>query len=170
MDASRETVDDSSTLENAADLAFQHREWRAQRIGRGLLGLLVGAACLGLLGGRGPLNATVRQARDGSLSVQYERFVRVGAPTSVRVTAHRAGSSTCRVSRSFLDAVVVERIEPAPVAVVVETDAVRFSFDRPIGAGGSLTFDVVPRAAGRLSGWVALARQPIVDLAPLAYF
>src|SRR5690606_12604880 len=64
---------------------FQHREWRWQRVGRVALGLLVFGACLGLVGGAGPLNRTAAGAADGSLLVEYDRFVRVGAVTTVRL-------------------------------------------------------------------------------------
>lgn len=149
---------------------FQHREWRWQRVGRVALGLLVFGACLGLVGGAGPLNRTAAGAADGSLLVEYDRFVRVGAVTTVRLAVASAGVDACLLGPALLDRMDIERIVPAPVEVVHEREAVRLRFDPPLAAGASVTIDAVPTRPGRVDSWAALEGHRPAPFASFAIF
>jgi hypothetical protein len=99
------------------DLVFQQRNWRAQRIGWTVLGLLVVAGLAGLLG-PGPLSNVNARAGEG-LEVVYERFVRHGAESELKVTVRRPPSGHVRIaiSRDYLDQLNLELVRPAPTEV-----------------------------------------------------
>ena len=71
-------------LELGQDLPFQRRTWLVQRVGWGVVLLLLLAAAAGLLG-RGPLSEKTARSADGALGVRYGRFVRHRAPTTVQL-------------------------------------------------------------------------------------
>jgi hypothetical protein len=52
-----------------AQIGFQRRLWRAERIGWGCMALLVLAALAGLTGGGGPLSRATGAAPEGSLAL-----------------------------------------------------------------------------------------------------
>ncbi len=141
------------------DMSFQRREWAVQRVGQGLLAVLVGLALTGLLGGEGPANHAVAAAADRSMQVEYERVARQAAPTTVRLQVGGEGGRSCRVSRAWFDAVDVERITPSPAALSIEGDSVVLRFAEPLEPGTQVVFDVSPRWPGRLAGWAALDRR-----------
>jgi hypothetical protein len=92
------------------DLPYQRREWRAQRFGWWALTVFVAAAALGVFGG-GPLSRATAASADGGLRLDYDRFVRSGAPA--RMLVHVAGSPApdpgralhLEFSRDFIDAI-----------------------------------------------------------------
>lgn len=152
------------------DMAFQRREWWWQRLGRAAIGLFVLAACLGVLGGTGPLNRTDASAGDGSLTVEYDRFIRAGAPTIMRLTVDGAAADDCILSPAVFDEMQIQRIEPAPEEVVRRADGVHLRFAAPLADGSSVTIDAVATGPGRIDAWAALAGHGAVAFSPLAIF
>lgn len=62
------------------DPGFQQHEWRVQRLGWIAALVVLLAAALGLFGGDILSQAT---AGEGGLVVEYDRFIRFGAPTTL---------------------------------------------------------------------------------------
>lgn len=118
-------IDRMGSMDIDADATLQRREWRLQRIGWGMIALVLAAALAGLLG-RGPASEAV--AGDGSapLRVEYHRFERTEAPARLRVRLSpdvvRAGTVRLRLNRAFVDQVELDRIEPEPESVTVAPD------------------------------------------------
>jgi hypothetical protein len=112
------------------DLAFQQQDWRAQRVGWGLLGLVILAALAGLLG-PGPLSNAVAGGGDRP-EVRYERFVRHGGQTelTIRVATPPAGPLRISINRDYLDGVLLEQVLPAPASAQTAGDRLVYSFDR----------------------------------------
>jgi hypothetical protein len=79
---------DRQALHVEADPAFQRRTWLIQRIGWGLFAMLILAALAGLFGS-GPLSRTESGAPESGLQVEYDRFARLHAPTTVVIRADR---------------------------------------------------------------------------------
>lgn len=111
------------------DLVFQQRNWRAQRVGWTLLGVLIAAGLAGLLG-RGPLSNVNAHGGKG-LEVEYERFVRHGAQTDVRVrvTQPPAGHVRIAISRAYLDSLNLQQVVPSPTQVQSSGDYLVYVFD-----------------------------------------
>lgn len=125
-------------LDLEQDLSFHRRELRAERVGWGLMLLVVVAALLGLFGS-GPLSWGQTQSADGQLEVEYDRFARDLAPTELRLTLHPdpAQGEEVRVwlSRDFLQRVQLQQITPEPQSV--ETGPGRLTYTFPAAPAGS---------------------------------
>jgi hypothetical protein len=112
------------------DFGFVRRECRAQRIGWGVMAFLIAAGLIGLFGA-GPLAVTEVAGRGASL--RYERVLRVGRPTPVRVTLPPAphgsdGVSQLRLELPDAQPPVVQEVFPTPDDVDATTGAVRYRF------------------------------------------
>ncbi|WP_349572664.1 hypothetical protein [Azotobacter salinestris] len=97
-------------------IAFQRRTWRFERIGFGVLLILVALALSGLFSG-GPLSQQSSSSPERRLSVEYERFLRNGASSRVVLVARTrpAARATLRLDQAFLRAHTVESLQPQPL-------------------------------------------------------
>jgi hypothetical protein len=104
-------------LEIDQDLRFQKREWAFERVSWVVMALFVLAGLLGLLG-RGPMSYQTAASPDGTVSVEYERFVnhRAGAQMTVRVPGDVTAGGTFRlvINQDYLRGVQVQQITPTP--------------------------------------------------------
>src|SRR5215213_3802507 len=66
----------------AEDVLFQERTWAVQRIGWWAMGLLIVLALAGLFAA-GPLSSTQTQDPTGALRAEYQRFLRLQAPSTL---------------------------------------------------------------------------------------
>jgi hypothetical protein len=103
----------------------------AQRVGWGLMLLLVLAGLAGLFG-RGPLAHGRAGAAGDPIRLEYERVTRHQSPSQLRVFVAPAAlaGDTARVwvDRRYLAGVDVELIDPEPVESTVEPDRVVYAF------------------------------------------
>jgi hypothetical protein len=133
------------------DLRFQARDWLAQRVGWGLLAALVLAGLLGLLGS-GPLSHVTRSDGHG-LTVEYERFVRHSAPTTMTlaIAPRVLVSDQARITmgREYLVAHDLQRVVPEPDRTFVADDAVTFVFHAQPRAAMKVRLRIEPDALGR---------------------
>ena len=140
------------------DLATQRKLWLVQRVGWGLMALVIAAAMLGLFG-KGPLSdATVGRER-GALRMEFERFTRYMTTSELHVLvgpdAARGGEVQVWLSRDYVRRVKIDQITPEPAAVAAQGDRYLYTFrakteNKPI----SLTFFVTPKAFGVFDGEV----------------
>lgn len=156
------------------NLAFQRREWAAQRAGWWALTAFVAAAALGAFG-KGPISGARAADAAGRLSVEYDRFARVGAPTRLEVRAEAAaagaGPIEIRLTRDYFDAVQIERVLPEPAAVEVGPAEVTFRFGAPApGTGFAVVLDLQPRRAGWRTAAIRTAQGGAVSFSQLTYF
>jgi len=157
------------------DITFQRREWRVQRIGWVLLTLFIAAALAGLLGGRGPLVKASARAPGGTLAVEYDRFVRQEAETTISVQARSADAASDElrvwILRPYLDAVTITSITPEPERVVLDEPRATYVFRVSPGTGTSVVrFELQVRTVGRLSGAMGLVGAGSVEFTQLSYF
>lgn len=148
--------DHPDALELEQNLRLQRRGWRIQRIGWALMACIVLAALAGLLGS-GPLSRTSKSADDGSVSLEYERFARYQAPTTLRVRFALDPASAAEVrlvvDRRFLERMKVEHVLPQPEKVELAGERLIYVF--PAGQARSqaaVTFSLKPDALGLLEG------------------
>lgn len=148
--------DSSRDLDIDENIAFQRREWRAQRIGWWLLALFVAAGLAGLFGG-GPLSSASTAAPGGALRIEYERFIRRGALTRIAVHLDTAAPAVqeLRLSREYFDSVRIQQVTPAPRTTHVGPGDVTMTFD---GAGEStIVIDLEPLSTGTHQAVIAAA-------------
>ena len=150
------------------DPRFQKRQWLAERIGWAVMaGIIIGAVA-GLFGGGGPLARATAATADGTVRVEYARFARHHAPTSLDVTfasAPAAGEVRIRVSKEFLDAMEVRSILPHPITSALAERQYVFVFERPAPAGEArVRMELESAKFGTTSGWIA-----VNDGAPIVF-
>lgn len=154
------------------DLDFQQRQWTIQRVGWGAMALVVLGAVVGVFG-NGPLaNATARSS-DGAYEVEYARFARHRAPTSIRVVLQQgAVGSEARIAidRGYADGMQIEQAYPAPESVEVGTNEVVYTFKLAAdGTATTVVFSALYEDMGRNGGTIALEGHPPVRLSQFVY-
>lgn len=87
--------------------AFESRWRRAELIGRWVMVLLVAAALAGLLG-RGPLSHRTSRTPDGRFAVDFEPVARFGTATQVTFHVAAGDHATPGLVRVFLSSGIVE--------------------------------------------------------------
>jgi hypothetical protein len=166
---------DVEPFDSPTALALQRRVWRVQRVAWTLMALVVLAALLGLMGS-GPLSRRSVTSADGAVRVEYERFLRRGATTTLRIHAGLAGSETAQLAvwlaRPYLEDVTIHRVQPPPDRVQAGRDRVIWNFEvsaRDPGAPLTVTIHLVPEAMGRLRAAVGLGPGPGLGFSQWVY-
>jgi hypothetical protein len=140
-------------------LAFQHRQWMAERIGWTVMALLLMAAMAGAFG-HGPLSKAEETSPDGSLRLEYERMARFRAPAELRVRLRplpSAGDVSLSIPVSYLDGVSIEEVRPEPAAVHLQGETMVYRFSVAPGTQNmEVLFRFKMETAGRLAGSVAV--------------
>jgi hypothetical protein len=147
-------------LEITQDLEFQRRDWRAQRIGWGIMLLLIVAAIAGVFG-HGPVAKHRVRTLDGRLEVQYDRIIRHASeiPLRLRILPAPVRDTLVEVwiSNAFIRGLIIERIEPEPLEEHVAEDGLLYRFrvadpSRP----SDIVFHVEPDQLWRRRGAIGL--------------
>lgn len=165
--------DRDGSLRLEQDFGFQRREWAVQRIGWLAMAAAVVAALLGLTG-RGVLSRATAGADGEPLRLEYQRFDRFQAPTTLRVllSAEAAAGEQAEVwlGRDYVEGVRIETIEPEPQEVRVGTDRTTYvvAVDQP-GRPLAVTFHLQQQAIGRRSGRVGLPDGPSLSFDQFVY-
>ena len=145
------------SLEIDEDLAFQRKEWFAQRVGISVLSLFVLAALLGVTGAGGVLSHAKAGEPGGAVSIEYERFVRRGAMSTITLRFHSdpPGFIQFWVSAPYLARVRIDSVAPMPQTVTVEESRQVYT----IRAGSTevaVTVEMEHTTWGRLEGEVGI--------------
>ena len=147
-------------FEVCEDLKLKRMEWRVQRIVWPLLVLFMLAVLAGILG-KGPLSHVRVQAPQQAFSMEYERFLRYGAPDALRIElVPDADSFTLQMDGEYVRRVEIERIMPRPTGMASAGDVIRFTFRGTPGRPAEVAFHLRPEKAGTINGWIALEDGP----------
>lgn len=94
------------------DIAWIHREWRAERAVWLLFAMLLLAALLGVFG-EGLLSST--SVERGGMRAAYERFVREGSPSEIVLSVPvESGTASFALKSNSPILIEVSRIDPEP--------------------------------------------------------
>jgi len=160
------------TLDVEEDMAFQRRNWRAERIGWAAMAAIVIAAALGLFAS-GPLSWATAQTSDGSLVVEYDRFMRKTSPVTVKVkvaaSAATAEGLTFDIDEGFADAFRITEIRPQPAQSIATADGMRFRFATAPNAPATIYFHLSPEKIGVLRAGVGLGGRERLALTTVIY-
>jgi hypothetical protein len=160
-------------LELDEALGFQQRKWAFERIGWAAIALGLGAALLGLFGNGPAAHASVGDA-NGPLRIEYQRFARMEAPSTVAVEigpgAGGDGQVHLWLDQAYLDGVEVRRITPEPASVLAAEGRYVYAFDledptRPV----RVTFAIRPERFGVPSLRAGLVDGPAAEGRQLVY-
>lgn len=158
------------SLEIDEDLHFQQKEWFFQRIGVALLFLFVLAAVLGYTGEGGPMSRAEAGEPGGPLHVEYERFVRRGGMSTVKLHLRSApGDVRFWISAPYFEHVRIESVTPTPELVSVETDRHLYLI-RSGSPDVTVTLEVEHETVGTVDADVGLVGGPSVRFSQLAIF
>lgn len=143
------------------DIAFQEKEWTAQRVGWAAMILIVLLAAAGLFG-HGPISWTSAATDDGDLEVSFERFGRRGGSQAVTITAAASAATSSSweidVSRDYTGAVQINSVTPQPDSVETIQGALRYTFPQAEpGADLEVTLSITPDTLWGASGDIRLA-------------
>lgn len=139
------------SVEHPKSPVFQRRDWMIQRIARVVFMSIVLAALLGIFGG-GPLAHTV--AEDGSVRIEYDRFVRAKA----KFVIHAASAGT-RLRVKFTGMITPDdtlRWLPQPIEQKWLAGASEFVFDVQAGEPCEIALDWKPVGAGLRQGAITV--------------
>lgn len=146
-------------LQIEEDLSFQRRAWAVQRVGWGIMALVLLAALLGLLGS-GPLSKATADV-PGVMRIEYQRFAQYQTPSRLTVHLERgavAGASvSLGIDRQFLDRAGLESVVPPARRVHHAEDRLIYEFD--VAAPGrplTLVLYLEPQQAGVVTGRVTV--------------
>jgi hypothetical protein len=139
-----ERIKTSLQLKDEIDLHLTG--WIVQRIGQGLLLLLVIAAAAGVFG-TGWLSSR-RISQDGS-TVTFERLARFEAPMKLIIHAQKAGGSIdVRFPQTYISGIEVDKIVPEPEAQEAGNGFVTYRFKT--GQSSAIIFYLIPESAGNI--------------------
>ncbi|MDH1265217.1 MULTISPECIES: hypothetical protein [unclassified Pseudomonas] len=98
------------------NVRLQAQQWRLERIGFFVLLLLIILCLLGLFSG-GPLSQVQQRTASGDLQVDYQRFLRNGATTTLVVTVRSrdGGEAGVQFEGELLDSGRIESVVPEPL-------------------------------------------------------
>lgn len=157
-----------SDSEHSADIdedyRFQQRTWRAERLCWFVVLLILAGALAGLFSG-GILGRAEAVGADGRFKVEYDRFARRKAPSSLEIRVDGddiGGETTLRLSSSLLENFEIERIRPRPAREFSTTEGLHLVVR--IEKGGVL--EISGKASGSLiaAGDIAVGRHAPVRL------
>lgn len=150
-------------------MAFQRREWIAERIGWSLLGLLAVIAATGVLA-FGPLSRTTATDSAGRLSVEYERFERVTVTTRFKFRLAASGQPLeLRLGPAFASAFEIDSVQPAPMRSTHGNDGLALTFDPPKAGGLTVVIWCRPRQIGFTELAVGTGAEPSLRRSILVY-
>jgi hypothetical protein len=158
------------TIDIDEDLGFQRKEWFAQRVGITALSLFVLAALLGFTGAGGMLNHGTAGQR-GGVYIEYDRFVRRGAMTTMTLHFHNdpPGFIQFWVSAPYLADVRVDSVAPLPQTVTVEASRHLYTI-RAASPDVSVTIEMEHMKWGTLEGEVGIVGGPSARFSQIALF
>lgn len=127
----REQVAGNLSVHDLEDADFQRREWLVERFAWVAIAVFLLAALLGAFSG-GPLSQATSAAADGSVEVEYQRFVRSMGKAELTIfvgaDAVRGDAATVYVSNDLIDEIHVDNIQPEPESVISRRDGVVYEF------------------------------------------
>jgi hypothetical protein len=163
---------DDDELPGVDDGRFHRREIVMQRAGMVALAVFLLAGFAGAFGS-GPLSSARVDGGDGT-RIEYQRLARAAAPIELRLATLRAKPPVLQVwlSRSFVDAIALERVTPEPQRVAIHGD--RLLIDLAVAMPRdslpiAVVFTYQPRGMGRLTGAVGVDRGPAIRFRQLIF-
>jgi hypothetical protein len=141
-------------IEVPFDPILERRGYRIRMVAAVVGGLLLVAALLGLLGGRGPLAETDVTTAAGDAELSYPRFLRYGSQDELHVQFARTRGDEASVafSSDYLENVEVRSTSVQPSSVTTLADRTVYTFAAEPRA--EVTFSVEPQAIGLSEGVV----------------
>jgi len=140
-------------LEINQDLSVQERMWTIQRVGWGIMLMVIVLGLTGLFG-HGPISRASAGNKHGGLWVEYERFARNQSQSTLLIhlpTMNGSGRASFWLNDAFLASVEIQHMTPVPLATTVMDHGV--SYDVGLADNQEPTVIIIPLIHQR-SGWL----------------
>jgi hypothetical protein len=148
-------------LEIDCDPRLQRREWVMQRVSWLLLLVLLILIACGLFGKGGPMSLMRERSDDGSVLLEYERFIRYHSPDMLRLTLQAdADKIRIRLDSGYARDIRIEQITPTPEQETSDDGSIAFLFNTQPGAQVQVVLHFEPIKYGKLAGWIAVDDKP----------
>lgn len=141
-------------MEIQEDPAYRRLFWKIQRAGWLAMMLVVAAGLLGVFG-RGPLSRASVEDAQAAWRLEYERFGRYESlqPLRLDVQPGNARQTSVWLDQGYLADVRVDRIVPEPVREELSADGILYVFEwQPGQRPGRITFYVTFERLGLVEG------------------
>jgi hypothetical protein len=160
-------------LHLSADLAYQQRTWRVQRVSWVILLGVLAAAALGVFGS-GVLSTTTEGSKADELWIEYDRFVRRQAPSALILHLDRKQSTGEQVHvvlrGGYPRSMQVESVLPQPSGGGLTADGAFLKFDVNGHTGPlQIVFHFKLTALGPVRGEVGVQGGPTVKITHWVY-
>ena len=166
-----ETRPGEQTLRLQADERFHRREWIIQRVGWGIMSLLVVAAAAGLLGSG--LLSRARVGDERSLLVEFNRFGRLETVDELRILVgsevSEGGVVRIWIDRELLERGEIQQFTPQPSTARGEADRVVLKFDTPENKPAVVTLSMRWKRAGLAGGRIGIEGGAVVSFDRFIY-
>lgn len=161
------------SLELDQDLEYQRKEWAVQHAGWVVMALSVIAALLGVFA-TGPLSSTSVSTDNGDVRIEYGRFARHEAFTTLQLTlspdAVKDGAIQVRANQAFLDTWSIETITPEPDSTDLTSDGISWTFSAgDLSEPGRIELRVKPESIGVGHGRLGLVGRESVAIRQVIY-
>lgn len=156
-------------LQQPGVLRSQRREWKVERAGWIVFGLLLAGAMVGVFGG-GPLAHASSAA--GSARLEFDRLVRHGVVTrlTLELGPDQVVERRVRVSLDwgYLKKVDLRDVIPEPLSAVSSPEGITWEF--AAGEGGStIVLEIEPKHSGRREGQLTVGANTILGFRQFVY-
>ena len=141
-------------LEVPQDLRLERHGHALRRVAAVLGVLVLVAAVLGFLGGKGVFAANTIRTASGGATLTYDRFAQYTSPSELRVHLATGVGGTQRIafSNRYLDGVEVQQTSAQPLSVTTLSDRTVYAFD--VRPPADVTFSIQPQSIGIRKGVV----------------
>jgi hypothetical protein len=138
------------------EIELHRKGWIVQRVGWGILFIILIAAILGVFG-TGIFSDEHVIGKEGS--IHFERFARFEAPMELRINA-RGRNSFLEIAfpLTYFSGMELERIQPAPTAQTFENGNIVYRFS--VHEITQVKFYFIPESVGRIKTQVQINKEP----------
>ena len=167
------STEQHSGLDMMKDMEFQRKDWAMQRVGWAIMAAIVLAALLGLFGGIGPLSEASIQTEDGSLELDYLRFLHMLEPNHLTLKLQSAaGQRELRlvVNDDYIRHFSIESISPEPESIEASGRNLVYVFqiaqpEQPV----EIVFYMNAIEATGLHGAIGLEAGPVLEFDQIVF-
>lgn len=160
-------------LDISQNMDVQWRIWKMQRMGWGIMALAILSILLGLTG-RGPLSNASAGQTGAPLRLEYERFGRYEAPTSLRIhlgsTLAKTDKIRLWISRDYMEKVRIDHVSPEQESVKAQPDKFVYEFELSSPQSPTIiTIRLKPQKVGILKGQVGVEKARTLSFQHFIY-
>ncbi|AMS18017.1 hypothetical protein BK636_23895 [Pseudomonas chlororaphis] len=152
------------------DMALQRKVWRFERVGWYALVVVVLLTLAGLFS-RGPLSTRDISSADGSLRVEYQRFLRNGATDSL--TLHLRGGARqlleVEIAGELLQGFSVQALQPEPLKASSAGAGIRLWLRADADGQARLYLTLLSTGVGFYDSRIRLADHPPLSISQFIY-